>query len=69
MSDTIDDYRGMKNHKTRLREKYGMDCPECLRLLPKASPTILIPQQSCNRRGHNYQDPRPELTNKQYGEV
>ena len=36
----------------------GVPCPECKRLLPRASPTILLPGYSCNKRGHKYKDPR-----------
>lgn len=42
------------------RNRLGVECPECIRLLPKASPSILLPQQRC--RIHNYRDPRPRNT-------
>ena len=63
MSDVADTFHGMKDHKKRLRAKYGIPCPECQRLLPKAHPSILLPQQVC--RIHKYIDPRPELTEEQ----
>lgn len=45
------------------RKIFGVDCQECVRLLPRANPTILLPQQRC--RIHGYRDPRPELTDAQ----
>jgi len=47
-----------------LRARYGKPCPECVRLLPKAHPTILLPRQRC--RIHKYHDLRPELTQADY---
>jgi hypothetical protein len=35
-----------------------------VRLLPKACPTILLPQQRC--RIHGYRDPRPRSPESQY---
>jgi hypothetical protein len=67
MSDTIDDYKSMGDHKKRLRAKYGVECPECKRLQPKRSATILLPQQRCRVDG--YRDPRPDLTEKEWSEA
>lgn len=67
MSDVAEMYQGIRDHKKRLRAKYGVACPECVRLLPKANPSILLPQQRC--RIHRYSDPRPELTDQQYAEA
>ena len=67
MSETIEVFAGMREHKKRLREKHGAQCPECARLLPKASPSILLPQQVC--RIHKYIDPRPELTEEQWSQA
>ena len=64
MSDTIDDHRAMGDHRKALRAKYGMPCPECVQKLPRAQPSILLPQQRC--RIHGYRDQRPELTNEQW---
>jgi hypothetical protein len=60
MTDTFDDYKSIKEHRARLREKYGKPCAMCVRLLPRARPTILLPQQRC--RIHGFVDLRPELT-------
>jgi hypothetical protein len=49
------------------RKLFGINCPECVRLLPKAHPTILLPQQRC--RIHGYRDPRPHLTDAQEQQV
>ena len=67
MSEEIEAFKAMKDHKKRLREKYGNPCPECFRLLPKASPSILLPQQVC--RIHKYRDPRPNLTDEQWSQA
>lgn len=67
MSEVAEMYSGMRDHKKRLRAKYGIPCPECQRLLPKANPTILLPQHRC--RIHGYRDQRPELTDKEYAQA
>lgn len=59
MSDYGDMCHDLKEAKRRVRAKYGVPCPECIRLLPRADPTILLPAQSCTKRGHKYKDPRP----------
>lgn len=64
MSDSIDAYKDISNHTKALRAKYGVPCPECVRLLPRACPTILLPQQRC--RIHKYRDARPELTDAEW---
>ncbi|OQA34016.1 MAG: hypothetical protein BWY57_00813 [Betaproteobacteria bacterium ADurb.Bin341] len=64
MSDTIDGFKAMKDHKKALRDKYGVECPECKLNRPKACATILLPQQRCRVDG--YRDPRPELTDEQW---
>ncbi len=64
MSDECEVFNAIKDHKKRLRAKYGIPCPECVKKLPKACPTILLPQQRC--RIHKYVDQRPELTDAQY---
>jgi len=64
MGDMADDFRAMREHKQRLRAKYGVECPECKRLRPKACATILLPQQRC--RVDKYIDPRPSLTDQQW---
>lgn len=56
MGDYGDLCRDMKEFKRDRRARFGVDCPECIRLLPKANPSILLPQQRC--RIHNYQDLR-----------
>ena len=67
MSETTDTFGAIKGHKKRLRAKFGAPCPECARLLPKANPSILLPQQVC--RIHKYRDPRPELTEEQWSQA
>ena len=67
MSEMVEIFGAMKDHKNRLRAKYGIPCPECQRLLPKAHPSILLPQQVC--RIHKYRDQRPELTEEQWSQA
>lgn len=56
-SDYGDLCREIRDRRREVRAKFGVPCPECVRLLPKACPTILLPQQRC--RIHKYRDPRP----------
>lgn len=58
MGDVGDLYRDFHNDYKALRTKFGVPCPECVEKLPKACPSILLPQQRC--RIHKYLDPRPE---------
>lgn len=64
MSDTIENYRAMTDHRKALRRTYGVACPGCAKARPRANPTILLPQQRCRVDG--YRDPRPELTDEQW---
>jgi hypothetical protein len=57
MGDMGDDFRALKDAKRAIKEKYGVPCPECVKKLPRAAPSILLPQQRC--RIHGYRDPRP----------
>ena len=59
MSDYGDFCRDSRDEHKRLRDKYGIECPECKRLLPKARPSILLPGQYC--KIHGYRDPRPRI--------
>lgn len=63
-SDYGDLCRDLRDARRDAREKFGVNCPECVRLLPKASPSILLPQQRC--RIHGYRDPRPRTPESQY---
>ena len=67
MSDMIDAYKGMKDHKAWLRARYGVECPECKKFRPRANATILLPQQRC--KVDRYVDPRPELTDAEWGDA
>lgn len=64
MSEVAEMYRGMQGFRKQLRAAYGVPCPECQRLLPKAHPKILLPMDYCKM--HKYRDPRPELTQADY---
>ncbi len=67
MSDSIDDHKALAYRKKAMKAKYGVPCPMCQRHLPKANPSILLPQERC--RIHGYRDPRPELTNEQWSQA
>ena len=67
MSDMVEGFRMLKDHKKALRVKYGVACPQCKVVRPRANATILMPQQRCKVDG--YRDPRPELTDAQWGAV
>jgi hypothetical protein len=63
MGDVGDDFNAMKEQRRELRAKYGVPCPECVKKLPKASPSILLPRQRCNI--HGYRDQRPRLASQE----
>lgn len=67
MSDTIDDFRALRNHRKALRAKFGRPCPECMKLRPRAFPAILLPGGWC--KIHRFRDPRPDLTDTEYQSV
>lgn len=60
MGDTGDYFRDLKDHRKMLRDKYGVVCPICKVNLPKANPSILLPQQKCKVCG--YVDPRARIS-------
>lgn len=64
MSDYGDMCREIREARRAARDKFGVSCPECVRLLPKACPTILLPQQRC--KIHGYRDPRPRTAESSY---
>lgn len=64
MSDYGDVCREVRDAKRAARAKHGVPCPECQRLLPKASPSILLPQQRC--KIHGYRDQRPRESSSEY---
>ena len=57
MSDYGDQCRELRDAKQQARAKHGVPCPVCVEKLPKASPSILLPQRVC--KIHKYRDPRP----------
>lgn len=64
MSDYRDLCQIIKDERRRTRKKYGVPCPECVRLLPKAQPTILLPGQRC--KIHGYRDSRKRTKEMSY---
>lgn len=67
MGDMGDIYRDMKEHRRAMRLRFGVECPSCKRVRPKAHPSILLPQQRCKVDG--YVDPRPHLTQEDHASV
>lgn len=67
MGDMGDIFNAMKAHRRKMRNKFGVDCPQCAVARPKANPSILLPQQRCKVDG--YRDPRPALTQKDHESV
>jgi len=57
MGDMGDDFRALREAKQAIKAKYGIACPECVKRLPRAHPSMLLPQQIC--KIHRYRDPRP----------
>lgn len=64
MSDYGDLCRDLRSAKAEARAKYGIACPVCKEKLPKANPSILLPQQTC--RIHGYRDPRHRTAETEY---
>ena len=56
MTDYGDMCHEMRDERRERRASHGVDCPECVRLLPKANPSILLPGQTC--KIHNYRATR-----------
>ena len=48
MGDMGDDFRAWREAKHKARKEHGVLCEDCIRLLPKASPSILLPGQKCS---------------------
>jgi hypothetical protein len=65
MSDMGDDFKALHEHNRAIRAKFGVECPKCRTFQPKRHPTILLPGQRC--RVDRYKDPRPDLTDEQWG--
>ena len=64
MSDYGDLCKDLREAKRKARADYGIPCPVCIQLLPKANPSILLPQQRC--KIHGYRDPRPRSSDTEY---
>lgn len=54
MGDYFNDIRAARREA---RAAFGVACPKCVEVRPKAHPSILLPQQRCKVDG--YRDPRP----------
>ena len=56
--------RDIREARSEARRLHGVPCPDCVRLLPKACPSILLPEQRC--RIHGYRDPRKRTRDTEY---
>ena len=56
MGDMGDLYNDIREHRRKLRERLGVNCPRCQEKQPKRIPSILLPGQRCKVDG--YIDPR-----------
>lgn len=64
MGDIGDLCRDIKEGRRAARAKHGVPCPMCVEKLPKASPSILLPEQRC--KIHGYRDPRQRTAETEY---
>ena len=56
MGDMGDYYNDLRESRKERRAKFGVDCPRCAVVRPRAHPSILLPGQRCKVDG--YRDPR-----------
>lgn len=56
MGDMGDYFNDLKADRRERRDRLGIECPDCKRLLPKANPSILLPGQKCKM--HNFRAPK-----------
>lgn len=58
MGDMGDYYNDLKDARAARRAAYGVPCPRCAVVRPKAWASVLLPGQRCKVDG--YRDPRPK---------
>lgn len=63
MGDMAEVFNDLKEHRRKLRSRFGVNCPRCNEKQPKRTPSILLPGQRCKVDG--YIDPRPRLTREE----
>jgi hypothetical protein len=56
MGDMGEIFNAYRYYKRERRLKFGVNCPKCAVVRPKAHPSILLPGQQCRVDG--YRDPR-----------
>jgi hypothetical protein len=64
VSDYGDMCRDIREDRREKRRLLGVECPECKRLRPKTSASILLPSQRCKVDG--YRDPRQRTPDNSY---
>lgn len=64
MSEYGDMCRDIREARRLKRNEHGVPCSVCKDKLPKANPSILLPQQRC--KIHGYKDPRPRTRETEY---
>lgn len=55
-SDMGEMYNDMREERRERRAKFGVNCPRCAEVRPRANPSILLPGQRCKVDG--YRDTR-----------
>lgn len=63
MGDMGDYFNDIKESRRLAREQFGVPCPRCAVVRPKANASILLPQQVC--KVDKYRDPRPRLDGRE----
>ena len=58
--DMGEHFNDLRDYRRAMRERFGQPCADCVRLLPKACPSILLPGQRCKIKGHG-RDQRTRL--------
>lgn len=69
MGDMGEIFNAMRDHKRRIRAKYGVPCPRCCVEQPFRQPTILLPGAVCRVHRPIYRDPRQLLTDAEKANV
>lgn len=60
-------FRAWKQVPKERRKLFGVECPKCKEVRPRAYPSILLPGQRCKVDG--YRDPRQRLTEEEEDSV
>jgi hypothetical protein len=56
--------RDIREARRQARAAHGVPCPVCIEKVPRAHPSILLPEQRC--KIHGYRDPRQRTRETEY---